>query len=223
MVNKLLIGLGVLTLVAIGSVGVWKLSDADRNIGALGPLEKPVPLSWRGSWTDETRYDVGQVVSYEGASYVAEAANGGQVPNAKEGPWALMAATGLQGAQGPTGSFGGTLQSPDGKWTLSVTNAGIDARGPGGQLTMDGTGVAVKSAARLVVDAGSVLELKAAASASIRGSLTNIGCASGGAQAVRVGNPVQVSGNGSVGPGGGGFNVSSTGTLQHGSPIVFIC
>ena len=86
MVNKLLIGLGVLTLVAIGSVGVWKLSDADRNIGALGPFEEPVPLSWRGSWTDETRYDVGQVVSYEGASYVAEAANGGQVPNAKEGP-----------------------------------------------------------------------------------------------------------------------------------------
>jgi hypothetical protein len=221
MVNKLLIGVGLLALVAVGSIGVWKLANDDgRRVGALGPLSEPMPLSWRGTWTSEAKYDVGQVVSYKGSSYVAEAENAGEVPNEKEGPWGLMAA---QGAQGPAGTFAGTFQSPDGKYTLSVTNAGIDARGPNAQLTLDANGVLVKSGTTLVLDAGATLDLKAAAAATLRGAQVRLGCSSSGSPVVRVGNQVQVTGSGAVGPDGGGFTVNSTGVLQQGSPTVLAC
>ena len=223
MVNKLLIVLGVAALVAVGSVGAWKLAGADRRVGALGPLEKPVPLAWRGSWTRDAEYQPGQVVSYGNSSYVAEVATAGQTPNAKEGPWALMAAQGTAGAQGPAGTFTGTLQSPDGTYTLSVTNAGIVATGPNGQFTLDSGGVVVKSGTTLTLDADASLDLKAAASASIRGSMTRVGCASGGSAAARVGSQIQASGSGAVGQGGGSFVVNSTGAVQQGSPTVFIC
>jgi hypothetical protein len=222
MVNRLLIVLGVAALVAVGSVGAWKLAGADRRVGALGPLEKPVPLSWRGSWTRDAEYQPGQVVSYGNSSYVAEVTTAGQAPNAKEGPWALMAAQGAVGAQGPAGTFSGTLQSPDGKYTLSVTNAGIVAAGPNGQFTLDSAGVVVKSGTTLVLDADTSLDLKAAASATIRGSITHVGC-TGGSPAARVGSQIQASGNGAVGQGGGSFVVNSTGAVQQGSPTVFIC
>ncbi len=222
MVNKLLIVLGVAALVAVGSVGAWKLSGADRSVGALGPLEKPVPLAWRGSWTRDIDYQPGQVVSYGNSSYVAEVATAGQTPNAKEGPWALMAAQGAVGAQGPAGTFGGTLQSPDGKYTLSVTNAGIVATGPNGQVTMDGGGLVLKSGTTIVLDADTSLDLKAAASATIRGSVTHLGC-TGGTQVARVGSQIQASGNGVVGQGGGSFTVNSTGAVQQGSPTVLVC
>jgi hypothetical protein len=222
MVNKLLIVLGVAALVAVGSVGVWKLSGAERRVGALGPLDKPVPLSWRGSWSRDAEYQPGQVVSYGNSSYVAETGTAGEVPNPKEGPWALMAAQGTAGAQGPAGTFSGTLQSPDGKYTLSVTNAGIVATGPNGQFTLDGSGVAVKSGTTLTLDASSSLDLKAAASATIRGSVTHVGC-TGGVPAARVGSQIQASGNGAVGQGGGSFVVNSTGAVQQGSPTVLVC
>jgi hypothetical protein len=229
MVNKILIGVGIAALVAVGSVGAWKLSGAERSVGALGPLEKPVPLAWRGTWTRDTAYQPGQVVSYGNSSYVAESATAGETPNPKEGPWALMAAQGAAGAQGPAGTFSGTLQSPDGKYTLSVTNAGIVATGPNGQFTLDNGGVVLKSGTTLVLDAGTNLDLKAAnldlkatASATIRGSITHIGC-TGGVPAARVGSQVQVNGNVAVGADGGSFPVISTGAVLQGSPTILIC
>ena len=222
MVNKLLIVLGVAALVAVGSVGAWKLSGAERRVGALQPLERPVPLAWRGAWNRDAEYQPGEVVSYGNSSYVAGAAIAGEVPNPKEGSWTLMAAQGAVGAQGPAGTFSGSLQSPDGKYTLSVTNAGIVATGPNGQFTLDSGGVVVKSGTTLVLDAQTTLDLKAAASATIRGSVTHVGC-TGGVQVARVGSQVQASGSAAVGPGGGGFTVNSTGAVQQGSPTVLVC
>jgi hypothetical protein len=223
MVNKLLIAVGIGALVAVGSVGAWKLSDADRRVGALGPLEEPVPLAWRGSWSEEAKYEPGQVVSYDDSSYVAEAATAGEAPNAKEGPWALMAAEGAAGAQGQAGTSNGTLQSPDGNYTLSVTNAGIVATGPNAQVMLDNGGLVLKSGTTLVLDAGTNLDLKAAASATIRGSVTRVGCANGGVPAARVGSQLQVSGNVSVGGGAGTFPFNASGAVQQGSPTVLVC
>jgi hypothetical protein len=209
MVNKLLIGLGIVVLVAVGSIGVWKLADDDgRRVGALGPLEEPIALAWRGSWSSDSKYEVGQVVSYKGSSYVAEAANGGEVPNAKEGPWALMAAQGLQGS---TRTFSGSFTSPDGNYTLSVTNAGIEARGPNGNLTINNNGVVVRSGSTLVVDAGATLDLKAGATATLRGSLVNVGCASGGRPTARLSDPVTVNAQ------------AGTGQVAQASPTVLTC
>jgi hypothetical protein len=215
MVNKLLIGVGIVALVAVGSVGVWQLSGDDRRVGALGPIEEPIALAWRGSWTAETKYEVGQVVSYKGSSYVAEAANGGEVPNAKEGPWALMAA---QGAQGAAGTFSGTFQSPDGNYTLSVTNAGIEARGPNNlAVTLNSSGVIVKSPNSLQLDSGGTLDLKAGANAALRGGLVHVGCASGGSRVARHADVVTGQVYGDYG------GPLQNGVILGGSQHVFAC
>lgn len=87
-------------LVVVGSIGVWQLSGNDaRRIGQLGPLSDPVPLSWRGEWSSEMSYRPGEVVSFEGSSYVAESEVTGTSPGSTrlcgrlrdEGcPWAAM-------------------------------------------------------------------------------------------------------------------------------------
>jgi hypothetical protein len=220
MVNKLLVGLGIAALVLVGSVGAWKISNGGRHVGALGPLEKPVPLAWRGAWDKGAQYQPGEVVSFKGASYVAEAAAAGEAPTLDPGPWALMAA---KGAQGAPGVFNGTFQSPDGRYTLSVTNAGIDASGPGGQVSIDGTRVQVKGAASIVLDATGTLDAKAGGNATVRGSLVQLGCAGGGQPAARVGSPIQAQGTGTAPYGGGPVPVTSIGTIQQGSANVFVC
>ncbi len=59
-------------LVGLASIAVWKVSgDDSRRQGALGSTEA-VTLSWRGDWSAEAEYSPGNVVSHEGASYVAE-------------------------------------------------------------------------------------------------------------------------------------------------------
>lgn len=225
MVNKLLIGFGVLTLVAIGSVGAWKLAGADRRVGALGSLERPVPLSWRGEWSEGSRYQPGEVVSYGGASYVAEVATDGQVPSAKEGPWALMAARGLQG------TFDGTLQSPTGRYRLTVADDGISLEGPGGSIKLRDTGadltldqaVKVKTGTHVTIEAGSAAVLKGTGGATVtsggvtnvRGATVALNCLGGGKPVARMGDPVQVV---TAAPGS-----TSQGTVLQGSQSVISC
>jgi hypothetical protein len=168
MVNKLLIGFGVVVLVAVGSVGAWKLSGSERRAGALGPLDEPIPLTWRGEWTKDSKYDAGQVVSFEESSYVAEAATSGEVPSAKDGPWALMAAKGLQGAQGSAGAFNGTFQSPNGSYSLVVADDGIVLNGPPGSIKLRSTGIEVNAANNVSVNAGQGVTLQGASGAIIK-------------------------------------------------------
>jgi len=160
MVNKLLIGFGVVVLVAVGSLGAWKLSGTERHAGALGPIEEPIALTWRGEWTKDAKYDVGQVVSYEESSYVAESATSGEVPNANDGPWALMAAKGLQGVQGSSAAFNGTFRSPNGSYSLVVADDGILLQGPSGSITLRSTGVDVIADKNVTVNAGQGVILK---------------------------------------------------------------
>jgi len=172
MVNKLLIGAGIVALVAVGSIGVWQLADGgDRRVGALGPIDKPIPLNWRGSWDKEAQYQAGEVVSYENSSYVAEAETAGMVPTAKEGPWALMAAKGLQG---PAGAFNGTFRSPNGSYSLVVADDGITLQGPPGTIKLKNTGVELMIGNKVSVNAGQELELESSGPGTLKadGTLT---------------------------------------------------
>lgn len=65
-------------------------------------------LSIKGAWSSATSYNVGDVVSLNGTSYVAVASSTNQSPpNATY--WAVLAAKGDTGATGPTGpGYGGT-------------------------------------------------------------------------------------------------------------------
>lgn len=94
-------------LVLVGSIAVWQLSGSDaRRVGAIGATDKPVALMWRGAWDAKAEYTAGQVVSYRGSSYVADATSFGQAPNAKESSWSVMASMGFQGPPGVAGPPG---------------------------------------------------------------------------------------------------------------------
>lgn len=94
-------------LVAIGSIAVWELSGNDqRRLGMITSASQPVSLAWRGPWDAEAKYVPGEVVSYQGSSYVAETETGGVNPDPKECtgencPWATL---GAKAQPGPAGA-----------------------------------------------------------------------------------------------------------------------
>lgn len=82
-------GLGLALIASV--VVVMASGDGSRRQGALGDTEA-IALSWRGDWIPESEYAAGNVVSYEGASYVAEG-NKFSTPKADCGDcgWTLLA------------------------------------------------------------------------------------------------------------------------------------
>jgi hypothetical protein len=70
---------------------------------------------------------------------------------------------GPQGPQGPAGTFAGTFASPNGAYSISVTNAGIVLSGPGSTVRLSGPTVSVESTATTSVK-GAVVQLNGAAS-----------------------------------------------------------
>lgn len=69
---------------------------------------------------------------------------GAQGPKGDAGPAGDTGATGPSGpegpagAQGPAGTFSGTFQSPNGQYSISITDSGIELRGPGnGRIRLD--------------------------------------------------------------------------------------
>jgi hypothetical protein len=112
MKKSLIVAAAALPLVVIGSIAVWNVSGNDsRRVGAIDSASEPVALMWRGAWDAEVKYAPGQVVSFKGASYVAEQVNGGSEPDPwceDDCRWASMgkSAEGLQGPKGDAGPAG---------------------------------------------------------------------------------------------------------------------
>lgn len=218
MVNKLLIGLGIAGLVLIGSVGVWKVASDDgaRRVAALGEEESPTgAIRWRGAYEKGAVYAPMDVVSYEGSSWIATDKTDSAPPDA---PWDLLAQAGEQGAPGAAGTaaaFSGTLQSPNGSYTLTVANDGITLRGPNGRLIeLKDNGLKIEGgqlpvsvrgdAAVTVGDLGSQLKLKGnivtvegSGPTTVKGATINLCGLSGARPVAHVGDPVLVT------PGGG--------------------
>jgi len=88
--------------------------------------------------------------------------------------------TGATGATGPAGTFSGTFTSPNGQYTLSVTDAGIVISGASSSvITIDGTGthidaknIDLKSDQNTTIDAGQNFTVKASSNVQIRASGT---------------------------------------------------
>lgn len=72
--------------------------------------------AWRGEWDADETYAIGEVVGFDGASYIAEAEipAGGDGPDTDDG-WGPLTARGAQGAQGPQGVQG--VQGATGSYT----------------------------------------------------------------------------------------------------------
>ncbi len=68
---------------------------------------------------------------------------GEQGPQGPQGLQGERGPQGPQGERGPAGTFTGTVRSPNGVFTLSVTNSGIVLSGPGGTVRVDYAGAKV--------------------------------------------------------------------------------
>src|SRR5215469_5208724 len=64
--------------------------------------------NFRGAWVSTAAYAVGDVATYQGASYIALVANTNVTPPSNTGDWAILDAPGATGAQGPAGPTGAT-------------------------------------------------------------------------------------------------------------------
>ena len=110
----------------------------------------PVPLSWRGDWTAEARLTPGDVVSHQGAAYVARADTSGVEPTCAgrpDCPWAIVAARGATGPPGPTGPQGPAGdEGPEGP------------RGPSGQGLL--TGVTTLSTSKTLPTTGQLTRVE---------------------------------------------------------------
>lgn len=88
-----------------------------------------VGYAWRGTWSSATAYAVNDVVSYNGSAYVAVATTFNNFPDGGSGKWAVMAAKGDAGSQGPQGPPGIVWR---GAWSASTTYVVNDAVSWGG-------------------------------------------------------------------------------------------
>jgi len=180
----------VLAMAAVGVV-VWVASDGgtgERRVAALSevePLAEGVQgmLRWRGAFDCDARYEALDVVVSKGSSYIAREAVDNCAPPPKA-PWDLFAAAGSPGAQGspgpqgdagPSGAFNGSYQSPDGRFTLSVTNTGIKLSGPNTtSVDVTQSGVEVKGGGTVTVQAAATTTVKGGI-VSVDGALVNLG------------------------------------------------
>jgi hypothetical protein len=166
MKKSLLLIAAAIGLVVIASVAIWKTSgDDSRRQGALGS-DEPVTLSWHGDWNTETAYAPGSVVTYDGASYVAEGEKlSTPEPDCTECGWTRMAVESLSQEsaaaetkeapavpvlrgyevaykdatlQGGAGNVGLNVPCPRGKMPLSggVVSPGLQLKVIGGGLHM---------------------------------------------------------------------------------------
>jgi len=93
--------------------------------------------AFQGSWSATTSYTSGVVVTYQGASYIALAANHGVPPSANAAVWGILdapGATGPTGISGPKGANGAT--GPTGARGATGT---IGATGPTGPKGAQGS------------------------------------------------------------------------------------
>jgi hypothetical protein len=107
-----------------------------------------------------------------------------EITFAKEGPQGEPGPAGPPGPPGPPGAdgadgedgedFAGTFTSPNGVYSLAVTDAGIVLSGAGSRIELDATGIDVRSAGPLELRGGTTVDVEAAGDATIRAG-ANVG------------------------------------------------
>jgi hypothetical protein len=131
---------------ATGAQGLMGLTGPQGPQGAQGPAgANGTGFNFTGLFNSGTSYNVNDVATYNGSTYVATVANqGGNTPDQNTADWTLMAqagatgptgAAGAQGAQGPQGNTGATgAQGP-----IGLTGA-TGPQGPQGPAGIGFTG-----------------------------------------------------------------------------------
>ena len=91
--------------------------------------------------------------------------------------------------------FSGTFTSPNGQYSLSVSDTGIVLSGAGSTVNLTSTGVQVRSAGDLTLQSGSALVAQAGTGVSIDGS--SVGVQSAGSLTLHAAGGVSIAGSGS--------------------------
>ncbi|WP_218781033.1 collagen-like protein [Bacillus sp. EB106-08-02-XG196] len=118
--------------------------------------------------------------------------------------------TGLQGPQGETGVFNGKFESPNGLYSIEVTDNGLSLQGPGGAIDLTGTSININGSSNVKINSMVKTEIKGSL-ITLNGSCTPV---SGAGDKVNI--PSLPVGGGSTGTGIGTI-------LPSGSPTVLFC
>jgi hypothetical protein len=123
---------------ATGPQGVMGLTGATGPIGPQGPAgTNGKGFDFTGPFSVSTAYNVDDVATYNGSSYVATVTNqGGGTPDTNPMDWTLMA---QQGATGPAGTQGAPGQpGPQGPTGSTGAAGATGPQGPAGQQGIQG-------------------------------------------------------------------------------------
>ena len=105
-------------------------------------------------------------------------------PEGPEGAQGAQGADGPTGPQGPAGDFTGVFTSPNGLYSISVTNDGIALTGPGSEIELTGNTVNVS---------GHLVTIESSALTSINGTMLSLNChGSGGLPVARVNDQIML-------------------------------
>jgi len=146
----------------------------------------------------------------------------------RPGPAGAKGEKGEPGLQGPPGQFTGTLTSPNGAYSISVTDASIVLRAPGAAARLVGEDILLDSGSSTTVHAGTGVELVAgqdldlASGGDTRVQATQGLAASSGSDAtLAVGRDLSMAvARATTFQGGGGMTVAVAGPLRvNGAPI----
>lgn len=112
--------------------GVLRIKGA-INVSPSGD-SSPVPVH-RGNYESKTQYYVGDLVSYNGATYMCISNSKGVTPGTDSTKWMTYASKGEPGQQGQPGQPGTSGYTPyiqNGYWYINGVNTGIKAEGEDG-------------------------------------------------------------------------------------------
>jgi hypothetical protein len=116
--------------------------------------------------------------------------------------WSVTGPQGPPGADGEDGAdgepFSGTFTSPNGLYSLSVTDAGIVLAGAGSRIALDATGIEIRSASDLELLGGANVRVESSGNATVRagatlshhGAIVRLNSIGGCSGAARVGDQV---------------------------------
>ena len=103
--------------------------------------------------------------------------------------------SGVNGEDGADGApFSGTFTSPNGQYTISVSDTGISLESPGATVHVVGTGIDLATSGALNVNAGTTIELSSASGTALA-SGSSFSVDAGGAFSVDAGGAFALAGN----------------------------
>ena len=94
-----------------GETGPAGPPGPEGPLGLAGPqgkagLNGKLINSWKGLWNETTEYQINDMISYNGSSYISLSINLNSIPENNLGVWHIIASAGKSGPPGPSGPQG---------------------------------------------------------------------------------------------------------------------